>query len=224
MTRARNRLQVFRFRHPEMESTFSQEIFPVKRSLPGLLLLSAYGEQKNGYDGPASRGLGKKAAGFACWSRAILCERGGFEPPALGRGSLQTVRRDLVTVAFQDGSQRTFSLAATLGLGHLHRKIKTPEKAFQSGGKRIWTEGPFALTLINLQKAATCAWLLHYQGASVRLRRALPLAKTRKSGRDHFFEMLKRLKRRFLFCYDGCHGIHPLEETGVTGREEVPGS
>ena len=121
MTRAKNRLQVFRFRHPEMESTFSQEIFPVKKPARAPALRPTV-SKKPGTLVQRPAALEKKLPVLP-GAEQYYVKGAALSHRRFGPGVIADRQGDLVTVAFQDGSQRTFSLAATLGLGQF-----APEK------------------------------------------------------------------------------------------------
>lgn len=123
MTRARNRLQVFRFRHPEMESTFSQEIFPVKKPSRAPAALRPTVSKKPGTMAQRPAALEKKPQVLPAGAEQYYVKGAALSHRRFGPGIIADRQGDLVTVAFLDGSQRTFSLAATLGLGQF-----APEK------------------------------------------------------------------------------------------------
>ena len=110
MTRAKNELSILRYRKAELHSTFAQAVFSEKK--PDARRKNARGA------GPSDGELSEMAAEYLPGVR--VCH-GSFGP-----GTLAARQGDVVTVDFDDGSQRRFSLRAVLRLGQLQKLPQQP--------------------------------------------------------------------------------------------------
>ena len=111
MTRAKNELTIIRFRKPALHSAFADAVFSEKK---------ATGKKTARRPEPSEQELQTAAGGFR--SGARVCH-GTFGP-----GTLTAKRGDIVTVDFDDGSQRRFSLLAALRVSQLRLLTKTGQK------------------------------------------------------------------------------------------------
>lgn len=111
MTRAKNELTIIRFRKPALHSVFADAVFSEKK---------ATGKKTARRPEPSEQELQTAAGGFR--SGARVCH-GTFGP-----GTLTAKRGDIVTVDFDDGSQRRFSLLAALRVSQLRLLTKTGQK------------------------------------------------------------------------------------------------
>jgi len=110
MTRAKKALSIFRFRKPELHSSFAQAIFPDKPPIP-------------------KRAVNTKLASKAVWTPAVSQEITWIAKDyitgvrvshkSFGSGRLIDKKGDVVTVHFDDGTEKLFSLTTALQMKQL---------------------------------------------------------------------------------------------------------
>jgi len=103
MTRARNELIIVRFRKPSLHAAFTLAVFPDRTQMAR--------QKKTHRREPSEQELQSAAKDYRAGIR--VCH-GTFGP-----GTIAARRGDIVTVQFEDGSQRRFSLLAALRVAQL---------------------------------------------------------------------------------------------------------
>lgn len=105
MTRAKKELSVFRFRKPELQSTFAQLIFPDKSITPPKAA-SPQSAQKSVWTPAVSQDI--------TWIAKDYIPGVRVSHKSFGSGRLIDKKGDIVIVRLDDGTEKRFSLTATL--------------------------------------------------------------------------------------------------------------
>ena len=105
MTRAKKELSIFRFRKPELVSCFSKAVFPEKESNPIRI-----GTRKSAISKAQTAPVTEKIK----WLSKDFIPGARVSHKSFGSGRLTDKNDDIITVRFDDGTKRRFSLSAAL--------------------------------------------------------------------------------------------------------------